>query len=218
MSLQQSNNLNADRVEQTNINRLIWGGLALLLILAALVVLFSPAEQTLGRGIRAVYVHVGLTWTGTAVFFLSALVGTAVLLTANPKAVQWLRSLGWVAAGFYAAGVGMSMVASKVNWGAIFLREPRMTAALSTLGIAILFQIAISWFPWPRLGGVLSILLVIILYWLTYHAPLVLHPKDPITTSGSTGIRNTFFILFGLFSIAAGLITFYMHQRVQKEV
>ncbi|MCP5095220.1 MAG: hypothetical protein GY943_06685 [Chloroflexi bacterium] len=219
MSQSHSKTISSFNLKQPQrFNPIIWGAVALLFLVALLVVLFSPSEQTLGQGIRAVYVHVGLTWTGTAVFVIAALVGAGILLTANSTLQQWLRPLGWVATGFYAAGVGMSMVASKVNWGSVFLREPRMAAALSTLGIAILFQIAISWFPWPRLGGLLSILLVAIMYWLTYQAPLVLHPSDPIGTSDATGIRNTFFILFGIFSLAAALITVYTHQRILRKV
>jgi len=182
-----------------------WWIVAGIFIAAALIVWFSPAEQTLGRGIRAVYVHVGLTWAGTAVFVITAVLGALVLFTSSRWLHDWMRPAGWVATGIYAGGVGMSMVASKVNWGAVFLQEPRMAAAINVLGIALLIQFGANWFPWMRLRGLLHIIFLGLLYWLTFQAPLVLHPRDAISTSSSTSIRTTFTALFVLF-LTAGLI------------
>ena len=178
-----------------------------------LVAMVAPAEATLGSGIRTVYVHVGLTWTGTAVFLLAAVLGVLVMFTNSRFLHDWMRPAAWVATGFYAAGVGMSMVASKVNWGAVFLQEPRMAAAINSLGIALLIQVAASWFPWLRLRGFLNAIFMVLLYWVTYLAPLVLHPRDPIGTSSSTGIRSTFFVLFGLL-----LVIWQLRQIWQEPV
>ena len=189
-----------------------------IVVLSALIVWVSPDEQTLGAGIRAVYVHVGLTWAGTAVFVITAVLGALVLLTGSWRLHDWMRPAGWVATLVYAGGVGMSMVASKVNWGAVFLQEPRMAAAINALGIALLIQIAANWFPWVRLRGLLHIVFLGLLYWLTFQAPLVLHPRDAISTSSSFGIRATFVALFGLFLAAALMIIWHLRRRPTPSV
>jgi len=61
-----------------------WWGIVVVFLLAGVVTIAAPAEQTLGSGIRPVYVHVGLTWTGTAVFLLAAVLGVLVLHPQNP--------------------------------------------------------------------------------------------------------------------------------------
>ncbi len=207
---------NRQNMQQSNSRPIIWWIVGALLVAAGIVALTAPAEATLGSGIRTVYVHVGLTWAGTAVFLLAAILGVLLMFTNSRLLHDWMRPAGWVATGFYAAGVGMSMVASKVNWGAVFLQEPRMAAAINMLGIALLVQIGASWFPWLRLRGFLNAVFIVLLYWVTYLAPLVLHPRDPIGTSSSTGIRSTFFVLFGLFLAAALMVVWQLRQIWQR--
>lgn len=197
-------------------HRLHWLPPLLLLLLAALIVWKGPAERTLGDGIRTVYVHVGLIWTGTAVFLVAALVGLIVLLTGSRVWLHWMQIAGWVATAFYAGGVLMSMVASRDNWGAVFLAEPRMAAALNGLAIALIVQIAIWWLPWVRLRGLLPAALVILVYWLTSRAELVLHPGNPIGSSNAGGIRFTFYALFVLFLLLAGWIAWRLDVRRQS--
>ncbi|KAA3664663.1 MAG: hypothetical protein DWQ04_04565 [Chloroflexi bacterium] len=195
----------------------IWWGVAVLFVAAGIVAMTAPAEATLGNGIRTVYVHVGLTWAGTAVFLLTAILGLLVMFTSSRYLHDWMRPAGWVATAFYAAGVGMSMIASKVNWGAVFLQEPRMAAAINTLGIAVLIQIGASWFPWLRLRGFLNVVFIVLLYWVTYLAPLVLHPKDAASSSASSsGIRVTFLVLFGLFLAAALMTIWQLRHRMMN--
>ena len=203
------------RFDHSGMNFMVLGGVALLFVIAGIVAMTAPAEATLGNGIRTVYVHVGLTWAGTAVFLIAAILGVLVMISNSQFLHDWMRPAGWVATGLYAAGVGMSMLASKVNWGAVFLQEPRMSAAINSLGIALLIQIAAGWFPWLRFRGFLHAIFMVLLYWVTYLAPLVLHPRDPIGTSSAIGIRSTFFVLFGLF-FAAGVLVIWQLREMKK--
>ncbi|MCA9899696.1 MAG: hypothetical protein KC433_16005 [Anaerolineales bacterium] len=167
-------------------------GLLLLLIL-------GPEERTLGGGIRSVYVHVGLIWTGLVGFMVTAVLGLGLLITQKQAWLRWLSPVGWVALGFYAAGVFMSMVASADNWGAVFLQEPRMAASLNGLAVATIMLILGSWQPWLRVRGALSASIIFILFWFNFSAELVLHPRDPITTSQATSIQFTFLFVTALF-------------------
>lgn len=164
-----------------------------------LLLLLGPEERTLGGGIRSVYVHVGLIWTGLVGFVVTAVLGLGLLITQKPAWLSWLSPVSWVALGFYAAGVFMSMVASADNWGAVFLQEPRMAASLNGLAVATILLILGSWQPWLRVRGALSASIIFILFWFNFSAELVLHPRDPITTSEATPIQFTFLFVTVLF-------------------
>ena len=164
-----------------------------------LLLLLGPEERTLGGGIRSVYVHVGLIWTGLVGFMVTAVLGMGLLITQKKVWLRWLSPVSWTALGFYAAGVFMSMVASADNWGAVFLQEPRMAASLNGLAVAIILLILGSWQPWLRLRAALSASVIFILLWFNFSAELVLHPQNPITNSEATPIQFTFLFVTTLF-------------------
>ncbi|MBK8985976.1 MAG: hypothetical protein IPM39_07820 [Chloroflexi bacterium] len=173
-------------------NQWPWLVLGGLLTMAGFLLCLAPEEATLGQGIRIVYVHVALTWTGMAGFVIAGLLGLLTLLSGRQRFAAWMQTLGWVAFGFYAAGIAMSAWASKVNWGNVFWQEPRMAAAFNGLAVAVVVLAANVWIPWARLRGLLHVILPLIIFWLTYSAPLLLHPRNPISTSDSWGIQAGF--------------------------
>lgn len=188
---------------------LLWQWSIPLLLLAgvALIIVLGPEERTLGGGIRSVYLHVGLIWTGLVGFVATAVLGLGLLLTQKPAWLRWLSPVSWVALGFYAAGVFMSMVASADNWGAVFLQEPRMAASLNGLAVATILLVLGSWQPWLRVRGALSASIIFILLWFNLRAELVLHPPNPIANSNATTIQFTFLLVTALFvGLAAWII------------
>ncbi len=195
---------------QSKASWLVLGGV---LATAVLFLFLAPEERTLGSGIRSVYVHVSLIWTGLAGLIVAGVIGLLVLFTGSPRLAGWMYTVGWVGFGFYAAGVAMSAVASKANWGNIFWQEPRMAAALNGLALAVIVLAANVWIPWPRLRGALQAALPGGIYWFTSRAPLVLHPKNPILTSDSWGIKLAF---GGLFLLTAAVATWIVWRAVKK--
>lgn len=177
------------------------------MVTAVLFLLFlAPEEATLGTGIRSVYIHVALIWTGMAGFVLAGLFGLVVLVLSNEKLARLMQTLGLVAFGFYLAGVAMSAIASADNWGGVFWQEPRMLAAFNSLAIAAILLVAISLAPWPRVRGGIQAAIPIVIAWITYNAPLVLHPGNPIFSSESTTIQLAFVSFFVLFAAIAAWI------------
>ena len=193
-----------NRIRRRPLPWLLLGGL----VTAVFLILYlAPKEATLGTGIRTVYIHVALTWTGMVGFGLAGLLGLATLVSANKNMARWMQTLGWVAFGFYAAGIAMSAVASKVNWGGVFWQEPRMLAATNSLAVATIILILNMWILLTRLRGLLQTALPIAVAWIIYRAPLVLHPANPIFSSESIGIQAAFISMFLLFAaIAAWLV------------
>jgi hypothetical protein len=191
----------------------IWWILAGIAVVTAVLLLIAPEEATLGAGIRSVYVHVALIWVGLAGFVVAGLLGLGLLVTGKPTIYPWMRTIGWMGVGFFAAGLAMSAVSSKVNWGAVFWQEPRMRSSSTSLAIAVIVMVAMEWFPWLRLRGALVTAVPIIFFWLTSRTELVLHPSNPIRTSDSVGIQAAFVGLFLLVGLAAGLLVWRSVKR-----
>jgi hypothetical protein len=84
------------------------------------------------------------------------------------------------------------MIAARVNWGAVFLQEPRMAASLRFLACAAIIHVLPSWAAHPRVTGVLALAACVLLFWLVGGAEFVLHPRDPIRTATSSAIQWTF--------------------------
>jgi hypothetical protein len=173
-----------------------------LIAAGAALVCVAPAERTLGAGIRWVYVHVGLVWAGTLALGIAASVGAAATVTARRDLERWVWAVWQAGLAAFALGVVFSMIAARINWGAVFLEEPRMAASLRFLACAAIIHVLAGWVARPRVTGALAVLTFGLLLWQVGSAPLVLHPRDPVRTATSSAIQWTF---AGSFAIAAAL-------------
>ncbi len=180
-----------------------WYMIAFLIVSAGLLLWAAPSERTLGAGIKLVYVHVAMTWTGMLGLTLAGVIGLGVALLGRPPLLAWARKVGWTAGGFFAAGLLTSALAAWVNWGGVFWAEPRMQTALNGLVLALVALVASGWLPWRRAGGALLAVPPVFLAWSTSSATLVLHPRSPILSSSSPGIQLAFLGSFALCLAAA---------------
>jgi len=193
--------------------RLFWSVLGVILILALIIILFAPSEQTLGSGIKSVYVHVALTWTGMSGFFVAGAVGLVAALFSRTRLQEWAHSIAWVSLAMFGAGLVMSAWAAIINWGAMFWQEPRSNSALQLLAAGLIVQVINSWSVSYRIKGSLNFLLSLFLLWSVMSTPLVLHPGSAARSSPSSAIRFTFFSLFVLCALAATWIVVYLQGR-----
>jgi hypothetical protein len=184
--------------------------------LAALVVWLAPDERTLGSGIKVVYVHVALTWVGMSAMAVAGLIGLVGLASSRATWLDWAQSIGWVGAGFFAGGLAMSLVAARVNWGGVFLAEPRAVASLAWLALGVIAFGGAGWLGRSRWAGALYALPLAAMAWSAGRTPMVLHPQSAIWSSPSVGIRLTFVLLFLLGSIAAATIA--VHWKLNRSV
>jgi hypothetical protein len=191
-----------------------WAVLGGLLILAALLLWLAPAEETLGNGITSVYIHVALTWTGMTGLLLGGLLGLIMAIFTRSALQNWIYSLVWIALAMFAGGLIMSIIAARVNWGAIFWQEPRTSSALQLLAIGLIVQLLNGWRLPYRLKGLLYAVPAAYLVWSTLVTPLVLHPGNAARSSPSTAIQLVFFALFGLFAIAGAWLVIALHRRL----
>lgn len=175
-----------------------------LLAAAALALaLLAPEEKTLGDGIRVVYVHVALTWTGMLLLGGTALLGLLVAAQPRPAWAAFQRRLYGVALAFFGLGYGMSMVASLVNWGGVPVREPRFITSMNVLVIGIIAWFLANLFENPRLAALLRAAPVLFLIWSVQTSTVVLHPESAVNTA-PPGIRFTFLGMFAIMLALSG--------------
>lgn len=193
--------------------RAYWLALAAILLAAALLVAVAPEERTLGAGIKVVYVHVALVWSGMAGLALAGALGLGVLVTASVRLHAGMRAVTWVALGLFIAGLAMSALAARLNWGAVFLGEPRVAAALEVFALGVIVQVVNGWLPWLRARGALNMALVGVMAVRTMTITSVLHPTDPIGSSSSCAIQTTFLAMFALCCLAGAWLVGYVLAR-----
>ncbi|MCA9939913.1 MAG: hypothetical protein KC418_14830 [Anaerolineales bacterium] len=183
-----------------------------LMVIMGLVIWLAPVDRTLGEGIKIVYVHVALTWTGMLQLVIAGILGLILLISENPGVQNWLTTLSRVGLGFFAAATLISLWAEIINWGGILWQEPRTSAMLRVLAAAIIAQVLHTWFRRPRIQGGLHLLVALYLTTSLLLAPRFFHPGNPIGASPSAAIQLAFYSLFALCFIAGLWIIGYFHH------
>jgi hypothetical protein len=192
-----------------------WTVLIVIFALAAILLLVAPEEKELGSGIRSVYVHVALTWTGMTGIVIAGFVGLASAVFNRPRLQSWAYIITWVALVSFSAGLVMSIIAAGINWGGVFWQEPRTNAVLTIVAAGLIVQGLSTWPVNHRSKGSLNFLLAVALLWLILTTPLVLHPGNAARTSNSFAIRFTFFGLYGLCMLAAAWFVQFIQRRIE---
>lgn len=183
-----------------------------LLVIGAIIVLISPAEETLGNAVKIIYVHVAFIRAGEVGFYLGGVLGAVVLVMNRETLSDWMRAAGWAALGLYFVGLLISVAAQLATWGGIAWQEPRMAGALNLLAVAALVQGLNTWLPSLRGRGVLRIALAGFQLWTVLTAVNVLHPQNAIGSSGSLAIELTGIGLTLLAVLLGGWITWLLRQ------
>lgn len=190
-----------------------WIAFLLIILLAATILIFAPEERELGSGIRSVYVHVAMIWTGMSGIVLAGLLGLGAAVFNKADLQSWAKSITWVALGMFAGGVIMSIVAAGINWGGVFWQEPRTNTVLQVMAFTLIVQVINSWPVSLRIRGGLNFLLACLLLFLVFTTPLVLHPGDAARTANSLAIRFTFITLYVLCMTAAAWLVLELRTR-----
>jgi hypothetical protein len=190
--------------------------LIVLAIMIVVVTLLAPTDRVLGQATRMVYVHGAIIRVVLGTFLLSGLLGLIYLFSKRSALVQWSQILLETSLLLWIPYLVSATIATLQTWGAIAWFEPRW---LVTLQISVIAPVAyvVSWVvKKPIVTAALNALVAATIFVLTRSAGLVLHPIDPIATSGNNGIIGAYVILLGLCALfamqtARGLN--FWHQR-----
>jgi len=189
------------------------------IILAALIVavtLLAPTDRVLGEATRMVYVHGAIIRVVLGLFWLSGLLGLIYLFSRRPALVQWSQTLQETSLLLWIPYLLSSTIATLQTWGAIAWFEPRWLVTLQISVIAPIAYVVSLVVKKPIVTAALNALVAITIFILTRNAGLVLHPIDPIATSGNTGIIGSYVLLLGLCALFATQVARglrFWHQR-----
>ena len=176
------------------------------LALLALVTLFVPAERTLGASLRLIIFHGAWVWAGIVSFALAALLGLAGLLRKSPWA-GWSLAAGRTGLFFWLTYLPMSLLVMQLNWGGIYLDEPRWRIPFTFGIVGLLLQAGLSLIKLPALTSAANLFFGAALLWNLGQIQNVLHPDSPILNSNSRPIQIFFSVLVVLALLVAWQIT-----------
>ncbi len=179
-----------------------WWLLGLIFLFQAIVLIVSPEEATLGAGIKPVYLHVSLTWTGMLLLLVNTLLIVLVLATGKRAVATWQYKIFSVALLLYILGFLISMYASWVNWGGIPFQEPRIRNTINVAVAGIAAWVLYHLLRPVRLKGLGGVFPVLFMVFAAQSKRMVLHPSDPVNSS-PLGIRATFYVMFALAVVLA---------------
>jgi hypothetical protein len=187
----------------------------MLAVTAGLILWFSPAEQTLGQGIKWVYIHVAVIWTAMLCLVTVGILSLAQVFSDRPGWRQWSTAASWSSLGLLALALVTSLVVMQVNWGGIALDEPRMQALLRATAIWAVVHFAGPWITDRRLRGVLVAVVVVVAILPLRAGPLVIHPPDPLGLASSNAFRLAAAGLFGVVLAASASVVWVIRQQLR---
>ena len=194
-----------------------WAGLwAALAAAGAFIVWLSPNEQTLGEGMKWVYIHLAFIWTAMLGMLVVGALSLVLVFSAWAGWRRWADAASWATLGVLVLALASSIVVMQVNWGGIAWDEPRTQSLLRTLAIWVIVQVAGPWISDRRLRGALTALAVIVAIIPMRFGPLVMHPIDPLGTSSSNPIRLASAGLFGVVLIAAASAVWVIQKGLKS--
>jgi hypothetical protein len=176
--------------------RLFWSLIAACALLAGLILVWLPAEKTIGQVIKIVYLHGALSRAGLVGLVGGGAAGLAYLLLRRPSLVRWSNALllsGW---SFWTAHFIVSLPATRLTWGPwIAWGEPRVTMTLQVVGAGLAILI-ISWLlSHPYFTAAAAMALGLTVLFLAGTTGVLRHPLDPISGSPSAELRLAYLFL-----------------------
>jgi hypothetical protein len=190
--------------------------LVILTLLIGGVTLLAPTDKTLGEATRMVYVHGAIIRVVLGAFLLSGVLGLVYLFSQRPALVQWSQILLETSLLLWIPYLVSATIATLQTWGAIAWFEPRW---LVTLQISVIAPVAYAVSRLVKklfVTAALNAILAAAIFMLTRSAGLVLHPIDPIASSGNGGIIGSYLFLLGLcalFAVQVARGLRFWHQR-----
>lgn len=162
-----------------------WLIYAALFLALAVLVIFSPAEATLGNVVKIVYVHGATERVAAYAYLIAAALGIAYLVTKRNALVAWTRAFAETAILFWLLHFLISIPAQVMAWGGITLNEPRVASALWILVMTILVYIVARWIAEPIWMAFAAIANAVIFLIILKGAVNILHPGSAIFSSDS---------------------------------
>jgi hypothetical protein len=193
------------------------------LILIGMVTAFAPLERSLGANVRLVYYHGAWVWAGKLAFGAAALAGLAGLVlrrwgpppTWARRLPAWTLALGRTGLIFWVTYLPMSLLVMQLNWGGLFLDEPRFRTPLTFGIVGLLLHAGFYFLDQPDLICLGSLIYGVVLWIALGEIENILHPDSPIFTSDSIRIQLFFIVLLILSVLIGWQIARWLYGKIK---
>lgn len=196
--------------------------IASIISIIILIALLGPAEATLGKSARLVYLHGALVWTSLIAFSASGLVGIIgiAFICLNRNAIifhQWSRALSRSGLIFWIAYLPLSLWAMEANWNGLFLSEPRWRLAIIFAVSGSLLQLGLSFLPavW---SSTFNPAYILTLFLFVMQTETVMHPINPLQGENAWRIQLFFGVLTILTLFASWLFASWFKSQEDKAI
>lgn len=165
-----------------------------------------PPDKVLGGGVRLVFFHGAVIWTGIVMTVLAGIVGLGLLLAGRPgRSVVWrAQSLG---AFFWTASLIISFPVMIRTWGGVMWNEPKLLMSAEVVATVLVAWAAGLIADASRAIGAFSVVAAVVMVVLLGVTPGAFHPDNPIMRSGDPLFIGSFFLVaVGLVAIAGGVL------------
>ncbi len=201
-----------------SIHRWTWPLFAGLLLLLAVLLWLSPAEQTLGQTVKLVYLHGALVRTAMLIFAISLPVNLWALLRRQENWAAWGKAFIWGAVTVWLVHTLFSMVTTYLTWGiAIAWFEPRTRFTFAVAGASLVFIVAAHLVNDTRFSSLVFVLLSGLVLSQLPRLGIIQHPLDPIGTSQSNAIRAFYAAILTISTILGNLLIVWFQNKLSPE-
>ena len=177
---------------------------------------FAPAEATLGKAVKLVYVHAAMMWVGIGLISLGGIAGLLFLFFRNEAIIRWSSGSAVVGVALFALTGFLGAVTAKITWGGVFWAEPRMAMLGQIFFVAAVAAIAVRISGSKTIAGLANLGLGIITWVLIIRTERVIHPDSPIFRSDSTAIKVFPLLIAAMITIAGLQIVRYWMVSEEK--
>ncbi len=179
-------------------------GMVLFAATAAILTLTMPPVLQLGRLVRLVIFHGASTWVNMGVFTLAGLAGASFLLTRREALYDWASGFRYLAVPWWIANTLLGILSSRMAWNSVDLSEPKLQVTFWVMlaaGVVLAVDFGLGRRFWTAAADVL---MAVTLWALILGVRNVVHPENPVMSSG-WDIKLPFFGIVGSLA-AVGLL------------
>ncbi len=195
-----------------------WSITAVWAVLLIGLLVFSPAEVTLGNVVKIVYLHGALERVSTYAYLAAAALGLGYLGLRRPSSARWTQGMTEVAIGLWVAEFIISLPAQWLAWGGITLSEPRVNNAIWIMGLTLAIYIVTRWMAepaWLAFGAVANAAVLLLVLNGTAN---ILHPFNPITGSDSLDIKLFYAAIVLTIAAASFLVVWRREMQIRTSI